>query len=112
MIVNLTFLGVLLALIGLVTNTERVTSFSELAQSHCDNFDVEMLWRVASGRLSEKYGEQFFDFDCYIRQFVREGSHAITQTASSNRKSRTTPNKNNKKENPKKKKLSRRQCQK
>lgn len=31
-----------------------------------------MLWRIATGRLAEKYGEEFFDFDCYIRQFVRE----------------------------------------
>ena len=111
MIANLTFFGVLLALIGLVMSTERVSSFSELAQSHCDNFDVEMLWRIASGRLSEKYGEQFFDFDCYVRQFVREGKHPVTQTASSSRKSRMSPKRNNKKTSPTKKQK-KNQCQK
>ncbi len=50
-----------------------VNSFEELGRHHCTLFPIETLWRIASGNISDKYGEQYFDFDCYIRQFVREG---------------------------------------
>ena len=74
---NLIFLAIFIGLFGAAASITQVGSFKELAESLFNEFDVELLWRVASGRLSEKYGEEFFDFDCYIRQFVREGKIVV-----------------------------------
>ena len=67
-------LVITLAFLASAISLERLSSFKELAESHCKSFDVELFWRISSGLVSEKYGEDFFEYDCYIRQFVREGN--------------------------------------
>lgn len=37
---------------GTYCQAERVTSFSELAQSHCSKFPIEILYRLSSGTLA------------------------------------------------------------
>jgi hypothetical protein len=53
---------------------KTVRNYEELAEHHCSKYPIELIWRVASGFVSEKYGEEFFDYDCYIRHFIRKGS--------------------------------------
>ena len=76
-----TILVILLALLCAVKTITTVSSFKELAAVHCKNFPVELLHRLSTGRLSEQYGKDFRDIDCYIRQFVNKGTFFFTQTA-------------------------------
>jgi len=43
-----------------------------LAESHCKKFPIEILYRLSSGTLAEKYGPKYADIDCYVHQFVNE----------------------------------------
>lgn len=71
---------VTLALAYSVSSITTVSSFKELAGVHCQHFPVDLLYRLSTGRLSELYGKDFRDIDCYIRQFVNKGTHWFTQT--------------------------------
>lgn len=64
---------VFIALIYSATCITTVSSFKELATAHCKSFPIDLLYRLSSGRLSELYGKDFRDIDCYIRQFVNKG---------------------------------------
>ena len=69
---------VIIALIYSVTGITTVSSFEELARAHCKSFPIDLLYRLSTGRLSEIYGKDFRDIDCYIRQFVNKGSYFLT----------------------------------
>lgn len=74
------FLLLLLLIVSnlhLGNSIKTVTSFQELGEHHCQQFPIELLWRIATGSISEKYGEKYFDFDCYVRQFVRRDGLVI-----------------------------------
>lgn len=70
-----TIFGVFIALIISVTAITTVSSFEELANAHCKSFPIDLLYRLSTGRLSEIYGKDFRDIDCYIRQFVNKGKY-------------------------------------
>lgn len=61
--------------------TPTVSSFQELAQNHCKNYPIELIYRLSSGQLAEIYGPHFADLDCYVRQFVNKGNLSLTQMA-------------------------------
>jgi hypothetical protein len=56
------------------TSIKSVDSFEELGIFHCENFPIELLYRLATGQLAEIYGPDYRDLDCYIRQFVNKGN--------------------------------------
>ena len=72
MIIHL-FLGLCLVVLGSSEDTKTVSSWKELGELHCQQFPIDVILRVATGTLSEQYGEEYFDYDCYVRQFIREG---------------------------------------
>lgn len=65
-------LAVIVVCVGLNIGLPTLHSFEELAKHHCQGFDVEMMYRLASGTLAEKYGMKYASLDCYIRQFVNK----------------------------------------
>jgi hypothetical protein len=69
--------AIFVIIVGLVYSVAAITTvstFEELAAAHCRSFPIELLYRLSTGRLSEIYGKDFRDIDCYIRQFVNKGS--------------------------------------
>ena len=70
----LIYLGLCLAFIGTATTITTVSSFQELAQTHCSSFPIDILYRLSTGQLAEVYGANFKKIDCYMRQFVNKGS--------------------------------------
>ena len=64
-----------------VSCIEKVSSFEEMASLHCNSFPVELLYRLSTGQLSEIYGPDYFDIDCYVRQFVNKGTPSPMQMA-------------------------------
>ena len=69
-----TIFVIFIALVYSVTAITTVSSFEELARAHCKAFPIDLLYRLSTGRLSEIYGKDFRDIDCYIRQFVNKGT--------------------------------------
>lgn len=56
-----------------IGSSTPIYGYSGLAVHHCKNFDVESVWRLATGRLSEIHGPRFKEYDAYIRSFVGYG---------------------------------------
>lgn len=60
----------------------QVDGFKGLAEAHCKQFPIELIWRMATGRISEIYGPRFKEFDGYIRKHVGYGTKSLTKTTS------------------------------
>lgn len=84
-----------------VSSISSVDSFEGLAQLHCKESPVELIYRLATGQLAEVYGAGFKDLDCYVRQFVNKGTHLSIQMVKTSLKKRRRTKKTKKIRNKK-----------
>lgn len=80
MLVRISILLFALAVLAAANEPVHVQGFEGLAQEHCKRFPVELIWRLATGRISELYGPRFKELDGYIRQYIGYGTQRLTKT--------------------------------